>query len=825
MSVGTPPTFRTISAPSMMILILVAAATVIANGGILPGCQCFAPSTTANRPSRSCHENRPRDKLSRRFRRPRICRRQIWSEQRLFSSAREYCQPEIAITNNYGTSINHTTMLGLSSMESFSVDADEPATKWNLFGYITNTSGYNLRVPGMALFRRQIVFPAWEDVIEFPASSIQASHEKYLRRHQIVKKRRVLKRTLSILTILGGEILRPLLCSLVRTASNVTAVRPTNLTHIQSIVPTDKDWDAFWRMRRVPGGPTNAERVARGVPALGPTFVKAAQIASTRPDVLPVPLADALGDLRDRVPPFDSVTAKRIIRTSIQRAMNHRDYSSPYIQTNEDLKDLMGSLTERPVAAASVAQVYKGTLPGFGPVAVKVLRPGIRGKVEKDATLFHSVATWVESWNNNTLRWFPLASSLPQDKPLGSLQLVQPVDEFTSRVLEDMDFVREVENMKVFSQLYDSRVGTSPTVKVVVPQPVAELCSERIIVMEWVEGTKLTDVVSSCRGDCGDNEQERIREENLKLIVQAIECTISQLLDHGLLHGDPHSANLLKVYTGNRNDNASKKRGRAQLGYLDFGLVSYVPQKFRDGIVCAVTQLIFARNIQAVADLCVDLELLPTETLERQEGRDEFIASLQGVLDEILIWPTDKKGISTAVPKLRFENLLPAVARLVRKYEFKVPPYFFQNIRALATLEGMGLALDPDFNVLRVVYPYSINRLMRNPSVSARVQETFLEICRSPHTTLLSPRRVRMLLSDWAMWTGYRKRKVFWDILTSAGGRRVAPVIFRNWLSNRGRNLQTLAQRFAAVARQILRRVRSPLFFLPDRRNGRVRLL
>jgi aarF domain-containing kinase len=573
--------------------------------------------------------------------------------------------------------------------------------------------------------------------------------------------------------------------------------------------PADGGWDAFWRLERGPGGWTNAERVARGVPALGPTFVKAAQIASTRPDVLPAPLADALGDLRDRVPPFDNLTAKRIIRDSIRRAMNRPGYESRHIRTKDDLKLFMASLTEQPVAAASVAQVYRGTLPGFGPVAVKVLRPGIRQKVERDATLFHSVATWVESWNNNTLKLLPLASSRPHDRPLGLLRLVQPVDEFTSRVLEDIDFVREVENIKAFSQLYDSRVGTSPTVNVVVPQPVTELCSERILVMEWLEGTKLTDVVASCGGDCDeddDDEEEergRVRQENLGLVIQAIECTISQLLDYGLVHGDPHSANLLKVYGSSHHGGVGgthqSTKGEAQLGYLDFGLVSYVPQKFRDGIVCAVTQLIFARNIQAVADLCGDLELLDGRTLQDPKERGEFIDSVKGVLDEILIWPKDERGISTAVPRVRFERLLPAVTRLVRKYEFSVPPYFFQNVRALATLEGMGLSLDPDFNVLRVVYPYCINRLMRNPSVSAKVRDTFVDICRSPHTTLLSPRRVRMLLNDWAMWTGHRKRRVLWALVTSAGGRRVAPAILHNWSLNRIRDATTAVRWLAGT--------------------------
>ena len=615
--------------------------------------------------------------------------------------------------------------------------------------------------------------------MDFPSRQIRDTHEAYLKSHQIVKKRRVVKRMSEITAILCGQVLGPFVRSLMETKPDFNNIH----------IPTDEDWDAFWRETRK--GKTNAQRVAEGVPALGPTFVKMAQILASRPDLLNVPLAEALGGLQDNMPSFDNLTAKRMIRTDMKTVL--RRYAAAdakaadgtrkeakehprYIQNEDDLKMFMDSLSKEPVAAASVGQVYKGDLPGYGPVAVKVQRPGIKLKVERDATLFHSVATWVESWNNNTLK-LPFVNN-QQESPLGSIQLVQAVDEFTSRVLEDMDFKREAENMKVFADMYDSRRGRSATVKVAVPEVIPELCSSRVLVMEWMEGTKLTDICVDC-----DTRPQEV-EENLKLIVQAIECTISQLIDHGLLHGDPHSANLLKVTRDGR---------KPELGYLDFGLVSYVPQKFRDGIVCAVVQLVFARNVEAVADLCGDLGLLPPETLQDAKERKRFLDGLENVMDQILIWPKDQEGLSTAVPKLRFEKLLPAVSQLIRSFEFTVPPYGLNNVRALATLEGMALKLDPDFNVLRVIYPYSINRLMRNPSVSKKVQETFVEICRSPTTKLISPKRVRMLLNDWSLWTGYRKRRVVWDLVTSAGGRRVTPVIIHNWYLNRLRNLRMCA--------------------------------
>lgn len=253
--------------------------------------------------------------------------------------------------------------------------------------------------------------------------------------------------------------------------------------------------------------------------------------------------------------------------------------------------------------------------------------------------------------------------------------------------------------------------------------------------------------------------------------------TLSQLLTVGLIHADPHEANLLKVRSG--------VDGKPELGYLDFGLVNTVPQRFQEGIVCATCQLVFARNIHAVADLCVDLGLLPEDRLKDDNERNRFIHALEQALDDVLIWPKDHRGRSTAIPRVRFERALPSLSKIIAHFEFTIPPYFLNNARAIATLEGIGIKLDPDFNIVRVIYPFAINHLMRNPAVSIKTEETFLEICRSPRTKLFSHSRFMQLLNDWSLLTGFKKRKIYWDLITSVGTRRVITRIFRESLMKR----------------------------------------
>jgi predicted unusual protein kinase regulating ubiquinone biosynthesis (AarF/ABC1/UbiB family) len=350
------------------------------------------------------------------------------------------------------------------------------------------------------------------------------------------------QRALDVCSIVTGDILAPLLLSLMKDGLDMD------------------DWDAFWSRQTTSSGGyryTNAKRVAAAIEQLGPTYVKFGQALSARPDVIPAPLANALTVLQDQMQAFDSSTAYDILRTEITQTGALKE---------SELDAFIESLSTEPVAAASIGQVYKGFLPGYGPVAVKVQRPGIRDVVQQDATMLRSITGWIES-----------LPGLPGGKQpkLVAAKLTNAVDEFMTRLFEELDYRNEVSNLKTFASLYSFRNGSSKASKVVVPQVLEDLCTKNVIVMEWIEGSKLTDVAS------GDDS---VRAENLALVNLGIECTLLQLLDSGVMHADPHPANLIKTQTAQGY----------QLAYLDFGMLSTIPEQVRDGLVCAVAQLIFA---------------------------------------------------------------------------------------------------------------------------------------------------------------------------------------------------------------------------------------
>jgi predicted unusual protein kinase regulating ubiquinone biosynthesis (AarF/ABC1/UbiB family) len=528
---------------------------------------------------------------------------------------------------------------------------------------------------------------------------------------------------------LTKQVLQPLLSSLAR----------------DGFPSTKGEWGEFWLRGNKESGVTNAARVTQAIEALGPTFVKFGQALSARPDIVPRELADALTVLQDNMQTFDTETARETIRSELQNKAS-----------TTALDAILTSLSEYPIAAASIGQVYKATLPGYGAVAIKVQRPGIHKTVEQDALLLKSVAAWLES----------LPAGVPgSNRPLVAAKLVDAVDEFMTRLFEELDYGNEANNMETFAKLYSVRKGTSTSIRVIVPEIIQSLCTEHVLVMEWIDGSKLTDT-----------ENGRGKAENLRLIETGIECTLSQLLDTGILHADPHSGNLIKVRT---------EEGM-RLGYLDFGVLSTVPEQVRDGLVCAVVELVFARNVQAVADLFAEMQLLAPSVMANPLEKAALAAALNQILSDVLQFPSDEaiaEGVSP-VPQLRFDVLLTSLFSLVTRFEFTLPPYFLNNARALATLEGIARGLDPSFNVLRVVYPYALNRLLRNPSTSAVVEETTLNLMHRPGTRIFDLQRMKKLLQDSAFLTGYSRRKVLVDVLSCRGGQRVFGKVLLQILSN-----------------------------------------
>jgi predicted unusual protein kinase regulating ubiquinone biosynthesis (AarF/ABC1/UbiB family) len=257
-----------------------------------------------------------------------------------------------------------------------------------------------------------------------------------------------------------------------------------------------------------------------------------------------------------------------------------------------------------------------------------------------------------------------------------------------------------------------------------------------------------------------------------------------------LLHADPHGGNLLVINQDEYNhDDGDDGRRKYLLGYVDFGLLSVVPPSVQEGLICAIAQLIFSRNVTAVAGLFGDLQLLPRHVIDDPAERAALAEELDRALSQVFVYDNTFeedgqqqqqqqqqqkiKSLST-IPTLRFDKLLDVLSRLVPRFQFQLPPYFLNNARALSTLEGMAREADPSFNVLQSLYPYAINRLLVNPTSSEVVDRTLQSMVENPTTGRLDPQKLKKLFDDIVVLSGYSRRQVLRDILTTKNGSKLA---------------------------------------------------
>lgn len=386
-----------------------------------------------------------------------------------------------------------------------------------------------------------------------------------------------------------------------------------------------------------------AQRLRKMLTDLGPAYIKIGQALSTRPDLVPPIYLEELTQLQDQLPPFANKLAFRFIEEALGAPP-----STVYAE-----------LSSEPVAAASLGQVYKGRLKTGEAVAVKVQRPGLAQRITIDLYILRKIAQWA---TNNV-------SQIRSD-------LVAIMDEFGARIFEEMDYTHEGENAIRFASLYGHLKD------IYVPHIYEEYTSRRVLTMEWIEGTKLTNLP----------ELERQGIDATHLIEIGVQCSLRQLLEHGFFHADPHPGNLLAMEDG-------------QLAYLDFGMMSEVKPYQRYGLIEAVVHMV-NRDFEGLANDYVKLDFLTPDTNLRP-----IIPALAEVFNNAL---------GASVAELNFKSITDEFSALMYEYPFRVPAYYALIIRSLVTLEGIAINVDPEFKVLSKAYPYVSKRLLTDPSPQLR---------------------------------------------------------------------------------------------------------
>jgi predicted unusual protein kinase regulating ubiquinone biosynthesis (AarF/ABC1/UbiB family) len=377
---------------------------------------------------------------------------------------------------------------------------------------------------------------------------------------------------------------------------------------------------------------------------LGPAFIKIGQALSTRPDIVPPVFMDELAELQDQLPPFPNEIAFQFIRDAL----------------GDDPLEVYAEISDNPIAAASLGQVYKGKLKTGELVAIKVQRPDIAAGIALDMYILRGISVWLK-------KTFKFVRT----------NLAAILDEFASRIFEEMDYTFEGQNAEKFAKYYG---GLD---EVYVPKIYWQYTAKRVLTMEWIEGIKLTNVLA-------------VKEagfDSRHIIEVGVQCSLRQLLDYGYFHADPHPGNLLVM-------------GDGKLAYLDFGMMSQVSAEQRFGLIEAIVHLV-NRDFVALSKDYVRLGFL-TEDIDF-EG---IVPALSEVFN-----PSEGQSLT----QMDFKDMTDQLSQIMYDYPFQVPAYYALIIRSLVTLEGIALSVDPNFKVLAVAYPYVANRLLNDTAPELRM--------------------------------------------------------------------------------------------------------
>jgi ubiquinone biosynthesis protein len=375
---------------------------------------------------------------------------------------------------------------------------------------------------------------------------------------------------------------------------------------------------------------TRWERIRLIIEELGPTFIKLAQALSNRADLLPEALIDEFEKLQSNVPPFRVDEARQLIEQELGRP----------------LSEIFAEFDDVPIGSASIGQVHRARLLSGEEVVVKVQRPGVRDKVEGDLRLLHELVRLT----GNFLRNQGLTN--PQDV----------VDAFERSMVKELDYTSEARAMEQLRKLYESYSTFY------IPKPYRELSTEKILVIEFVNGCKITDKSQLLAWGLSP---EQVAETGMDIYL-------TQIFEFGFFHADPHPGNVLV-------------RPDGTLVLIDFGMVGKLTKQQK----YAFAGVFIGMARQDARSMALNFRRLALSS-DIPDMR-AFEADLSLLIEDFAV--LDVKDMSMS-------DLADSLQSIIYRYKLQVPGAVFLILRALVILEGIGKVLHPNFNTFEFVRPY-----------------------------------------------------------------------------------------------------------------------
>lgn len=372
------------------------------------------------------------------------------------------------------------------------------------------------------------------------------------------------------------------------------------------------------------------ERIRLVLEELGPTFVKLGQTFSNREDLLPPELIQELQKLQDRVEVVE-MNVKEILENELG------------ISTDE----YFAFIEPKPLATASIAQVYQAELLSGEKVILKIKKPDVQTYIEDDLLLLKDIIKLLYSYSD-----------------LGEkLNLKQAISTFEKSLLEEVSLVNEKENILQFARNFKNNKETY------VPKVYEEFSNNTVLCMEFVDGIKVTDKATLLENEI---DPVTISELGLRLFV-------SQILDYGFFHADPHAGNILV-----------KKDGKVV--FIDFGAVGKIQPNDKEVLENLIIAFV-AKNAHKIVRYLKKMAVSYSIPDERRFEND-----VREILD--FVHSSSLKDIDANVVMNKMKDVL-------KDNRLYMPDYFYLLFKGIGLIEGVGRSINPDLDVVKSLKPYS----------------------------------------------------------------------------------------------------------------------
>lgn len=392
-----------------------------------------------------------------------------------------------------------------------------------------------------------------------------------------------------------------------------------------------------------------ARKVREMLEELGPTFVKLGQLLSIRPDLVPPDFVFELERLQDAVAPLPL----DVIRTQVEHGLG------------SSIDGVFSRFDDDPLGSASIGQVHRAKLKEGPEVAVKIQRPGAEEAVDADLDLLRALARRVR----DRVQW---------------IDILDVLEEFAASLGRELDYRVEAHHIDRFRHNFRD----DPLIKI--PIVFWKYTTRRVLVMEYIEGSKLSDMATP----------EALGIDTFELAKHGAEAFMRQVLEHGFFHGDLHPANLLVTPDG-------------RIGYLDFGIVGTVSESDKETITLMLVAML-AQDADEVVAQAANLGV---------EIPREKIPGMRAELRQILF-----RYYGKSLDEIHIDILGREFLAMLYRNHIKIPKDFALLAKALITIEGVAKNLYPEFNVLDVAKPYATNLIKEEYSAERGVEQAVAEL-------------------------------------------------------------------------------------------------